>query len=47
MGVQWHPESSTASALDIQIFESFIAAAGRQQDVEVIPMSSVMRRAAA
>ena len=47
MGVQWHPESNTASALDIQVFEAFVAAAGRQQDVEVIPMSSVMRRAAA
>jgi putative glutamine amidotransferase len=46
MGVQWHPESSTASALDIQIFESFIEASGRQQDIEIIPMSSVMRRAA-
>ncbi|MCA9084194.1 MAG: gamma-glutamyl-gamma-aminobutyrate hydrolase family protein [Planctomycetaceae bacterium] len=47
MGVQWHPESSTASALDIQVFESFIGAAGHRQNVEVIPMSSVMRRAAA
>ena len=47
LGVQWHPESSTASALDIQIFESFIAASGKQQNVDVIPMSSVMRKAAA
>jgi len=47
MGVQWHPESSTASALDIQIFESLIDAAGRYQNIEVIPMSAVMRRAAA
>ena len=47
LGVQWHPESNTASALDIQIFESFISAAGRQQNVNVIPMSSVMRKAAA
>jgi putative glutamine amidotransferase len=47
MGVQWHPESGTASALDIQIFESLIDAAAQQQDIDIIPMSSVMRRAAA
>ena len=47
IGVQWHPESNTASALDIQIFESFIAASGRQLNVDVVPMSSVMRKAAA
>jgi putative glutamine amidotransferase len=27
IGVQWHPEADTASALDMQIFESFIQAA--------------------
>ncbi len=47
MGVQWHPESGTASALDVQIFESLIDAAGRQQSIDVIPMSAVMRRVAA
>ncbi|MCH2210634.1 MAG: gamma-glutamyl-gamma-aminobutyrate hydrolase family protein [Fuerstiella sp.] len=47
IGVQWHPESSTASALDIQMFESLINAAGAQQSIDVIPMSAVMRRAAA
>ena len=47
MGVQWHPESATASALDIQIFESLVDAAGQQQSIDVIPMSAVMRRAAA
>jgi putative glutamine amidotransferase len=26
IGVQWHPESETASALDLQLFESFIQA---------------------
>jgi putative glutamine amidotransferase len=26
VGVQWHPESETASALDMQLFESFIQA---------------------
>ncbi|MCA9057176.1 MAG: gamma-glutamyl-gamma-aminobutyrate hydrolase family protein [Planctomycetaceae bacterium] len=46
LGVQWHPESNTASALDIQIFESFIDAAGRYGNVEVIPISSMMRNAA-
>ena len=29
MGVQWHPESETASALDMQLFECFIQAAVR------------------
>lgn len=30
LGVQWHPESDTASALDLQLFECFIQAAIRQ-----------------
>jgi putative glutamine amidotransferase len=30
VGVQWHPESETASALDLQLFESFIQACLRQ-----------------
>jgi putative glutamine amidotransferase len=29
IGVQWHPESETASALDMQLFECFIQAAVR------------------
>jgi putative glutamine amidotransferase len=29
MGVQWHPESETASALDMQLFECFVMAALR------------------
>jgi putative glutamine amidotransferase len=32
VGVQWHPESETASALDMQLFESFIQACLRQAD---------------
>jgi putative glutamine amidotransferase len=28
--VQWHPESGTASALDMQLFECFIQACLRQ-----------------
>jgi putative glutamine amidotransferase len=30
VGVQWHPESETASALDMQLFECFIQASLRQ-----------------
>lgn len=30
IGVQWHPESETASALDIQLFEAFIQACIKQ-----------------
>jgi putative glutamine amidotransferase len=30
VGVQWHPESETASALDLQLFESFVQACLRQ-----------------
>ena len=30
VGVQWHPESETASALDMQLFECFIQACVRQ-----------------
>jgi putative glutamine amidotransferase len=31
VGVQWHPESETASALDMQLFECFVQACGRQE----------------
>jgi putative glutamine amidotransferase len=30
VGVQWHPESETASALDSQLFECFVQACLRQ-----------------
>jgi putative glutamine amidotransferase len=30
IGVQWHPESETASALDMQLFECFVQACVRQ-----------------
>jgi len=30
IGVQWHPESESASALDLQLFESFVQACARQ-----------------
>ena len=32
LGVQWHPEADTASALDMQIFECFVQAAVRASD---------------
>jgi putative glutamine amidotransferase len=32
VGVQWHPESETASALDMQLFECFIQACLRQSE---------------
>jgi putative glutamine amidotransferase len=30
VGVQWHPESDTASALDLQLFECFLQACAQQ-----------------
>lgn len=38
VGVQWHPESETASALDMQLFESFIQACLRQ--AESMPLAA-------
>jgi putative glutamine amidotransferase len=32
VGVQWHPESETASALDMQLFECFVQACLRQSE---------------
>lgn len=32
IGVQWHPEADTASALDMQLFECFVQATVRQSD---------------
>lgn len=32
LGVQWHPESGTASALDLQIFEAFVEASALYMD---------------
>jgi putative glutamine amidotransferase len=31
VGVQWHPESESASALDMQVFENLLAACGQSQ----------------
>lgn len=43
LGVQWHPENETASALDMQVFETFLAACEESSPAS-IPMT---RRAAA
>ena len=32
LGVQWHPESDSASALDMQLFECFIQASIRHAE---------------
>lgn len=37
IGVQWHPESETASALDLQLFEYFMQACQRQA---TLPMAA-------
>ena len=37
VGVQWHPENETASALDMQVFEAFLEAT-RDAEPAVIPM---------
>jgi putative glutamine amidotransferase len=38
VGVQWHPESETASALDAQLFECFVQACLRQ--AQPLPMAA-------
>ncbi len=46
IGVQWHPESSTASALDLQIFEALVDSCSREKaDSSILPMSSTRRAA--
>ena len=37
LGVQWHPESETASALDMQVFENFLAACVAEEPA-ILPM---------
>lgn len=39
LGVQFHPENETASALDMQVFENFLAACQRDEPV-LLPMST-------
>jgi len=31
IGVQWHPEAETATAMDLQLWESFVQACLREQ----------------
>lgn len=45
MGVQWHPENETASALDMQIFEAFIEAS-QEATPAIVPMLRGSRMAA-
>lgn len=50
LGVQWHPENETASALDMQVFENFLAAC-QELEPAILPMTGKSagrsRRAAA
>lgn len=53
VGVQWHPENETASALDMQVFENFIdacksvgVAAETETDDEPVILPMVRRKAA-
>jgi len=43
LGVQWHPENESSSALDMQVFETFLAAC-RGAEPAILPMTE--RRAA-
>ncbi|HEY2251972.1 MAG TPA: gamma-glutamyl-gamma-aminobutyrate hydrolase family protein, partial [Planctomycetaceae bacterium] len=38
LGVQWHPENETASALDMQVFEQFLSAVVNQKQPVILPM---------
>lgn len=37
VGVQWHPENETSSALDMQIFETFLEACTSQPEPAILP----------
>lgn len=39
LAVQWHPENETASALDMQVFESFLDACKETLEPAIVPMS--------
>jgi putative glutamine amidotransferase len=48
LGVQWHPEADTASALDMQMFECFVQATTRESPrLQVVGGSKAAARAAA
>lgn len=38
LGVQWHPESETASALDMQVFEQFLSAIVTQKQPVILKL---------
>jgi putative glutamine amidotransferase len=38
LGVQWHPENETASALDMQVFETFLEACQADEHATILPM---------
>ncbi|MFP6768057.1 MAG: gamma-glutamyl-gamma-aminobutyrate hydrolase family protein, partial [Planctomycetaceae bacterium] len=44
LGVQWHPENESASALDMQVFEAFLDAASGTPGV--VPFKQKKRSAA-
>ena len=48
MGVQWHPESDTASRLDMQIFEAFVQACEDRRNGQpfVLPFPTAQKAAA-
>jgi len=45
LGVQWHPENDTCSALDMQVFEHFVEAC-RGLETPILPMMGGMKKAA-
>ena len=45
VGVQWHPENETASALDMQLLDGFLTAC-RETSPAVLPMTRAFRAAA-
>jgi putative glutamine amidotransferase len=46
LGVQFHPESRTASALDMQVFETFMDGVREQSSPQILSFEQ-QRRAAA
>ena len=38
LGVQWHPENETSSALDMQVFENFMSACSAREQPVLLPM---------
>jgi putative glutamine amidotransferase len=42
LGVQWHPESDSASALDLQVFQALTEAATSNDGPQILPMPARM-----